>query len=167
MGSSEFEFNALPTSLRAIRNCIDNYVAEKIKIKNKDIFVFYNQNIFDIQTIKDKLFDLEQNNIWLQEYSDFDCYINDKSYYTKTTFWWDISNHLMFWTDNDQNNAIIELIKGEKQSKLEGLKKLFHKHKFEIRSEIATGDVYAEKFNQVLQICECFCGKRINIKVKK
>ena len=164
MGSSEFEFGALPNSLRTIRDIIIHYQFDELIYNNKKIIVFFNKNVYSIQELNLTFLRLIQNNIYLQEYSDFDCFIENKQHYTKTNFWWDISNHIMFW-DSEKviNMDLINLIKGEKDSSLSKFKSNFHKHDFETITSFGTSDPNAEDFNKTLIIRECKnpnCQKR-------
>lgn len=100
MGSTEFEFGALPESLKEIRKNISNYIYQDIQINNKNITVFYDKKF---QTeILEYLIKLALNDFHLKEYSDFNNYIYDRDFYSKSTFWWDLQNHLMFWCENDE-----------------------------------------------------------------
>jgi hypothetical protein len=100
MGSSEFECGALPESLSKIRYSINDYVYLDVPIKGKVITVFCKDN--QKSEVKKYLTELSENKWYLKEYSDFDNYINSKFMRSRTDFWWDISNHLMFWRKNNE-----------------------------------------------------------------
>lgn len=97
MGSSEFEWGALPESLSMIRREINDFVYLEVKIQNKVITVFCKNS--QKNQIQQYLIDLSENKWHLKEYSDFDNYIKNNK--TKTDFWWDIQNHLMFWKKDE------------------------------------------------------------------
>ena len=99
MGSAEFEWGALPKSLKRIRENLEQYVYVDIHIKNKVITVLCKESQqFDMKLY---LLKLSKGEPRLKEFSAFDSYINDKGYYKdRFDFWWDIGNHLMFWKKN-------------------------------------------------------------------
>jgi hypothetical protein len=99
MGSSEFEWGALPESLGKIRDLINDYTYLDVLIKDKVITVFCKDS--QKSEVKQYLTELSENKWYLQEYSNFDNYINpSQNFKSETDFWWDISNHLMFWRKN-------------------------------------------------------------------
>lgn len=99
MGSSEFEWGALPESLGKIRNYLSEYTYLDVPISDKVITVFCNNT--QKSEVKNYLESLSKNEWRLKEYSDFDKYINPtENLKSRTDFWWDISNHLMFWRKN-------------------------------------------------------------------
>jgi len=99
MGSSEFEWGALPESLTNIRSQINEYTYLDCPIKDKVITVFCkNSQKVDVKVYLEQL---SENKMQLKEYSAFDSYINDEAgFRNKSDFWWDIENHLMFWKKN-------------------------------------------------------------------
>ena len=99
MGSAEFEYGALPKSLKKIRNNFDDYILNDFKINGKLITVFCNK--IQSEKIEKYLDKLSLNNFHLQEPSDFNNYVFDV-FYMGTDFWWDIGNDLMFWIQNDE-----------------------------------------------------------------
>ncbi len=112
MGSAEFEFGALPESLKIIRDNIGDYVYQEISLKNKIITVFYNKKFKN--DIVEFLTKLSENKFTLKEWPDFDSYIYDKKDYLNTNFWWDIENHLMFWKENSEStDKFKQLINGK------------------------------------------------------
>jgi len=101
MGSSEYEWGALPESLRRIRGGFDKYTYMDIPIKDKTITVFLKEE--HLENILEYLKDLSENNFRLQERSDFDTYINpSKHFKCNTDFWWDLENDIMFWKENEE-----------------------------------------------------------------
>jgi hypothetical protein len=99
MGSSEFEWGALPKSVGRIRDKINTYTYLDIPIKDKVISVFCKET----QKYEAKMYleELAENKMRLQEFSAFNNYINDDGYFKdKFDFWWDIENDLMFWKKN-------------------------------------------------------------------
>lgn len=99
MGSSEFEWGAMPESLGKIRSAINEYTYLDVPIKDKVITVFCNNS--QKTDVKVYLEQLSENKMSLQEYSAFDSYINNEAgFRNKSDFWWDIENHLMFWKKN-------------------------------------------------------------------
>ena len=141
MGSSEFEFGALPKSIKRIRDTIQTYRGKKFYIKNcfsetKIIYCFFSDKITsdDMQSIFERL---AKNEISLQEYSDFDSYINNEQYYRGTNFWWDIENHFMFWAHDDKiTPLLLQQIQGIRASKLNKFQLFFHKHDWEIMAQM-------------------------------
>ena len=119
MGSSEFEFGAVPDSLRAIRASIPEYTYMDVPIGDKVITVFCKTT--QHPDIKMYLRDLADDNIQLQERSEFNDYVCpseiQKRWQAKhplrTNFWWDLDNNLMFWVKNTEFEikfkAIIEI----------------------------------------------------------
>jgi len=96
MGSSEFEWGALPESLGKIRADIYSYTYMDVPMKDKVITVFCKDS--QKSDVRDYLTNLAENKWRLQEYSDFDNYINPTEYFkSRTDFWWDIENNFMFW----------------------------------------------------------------------
>lgn len=106
MGSSEFEWGAVPQSLARIREDINAYTYLDVPIYNKDITVFCKETQKPL--VKEYLTNLADCNMRLKEYSDFDYYVNPSEYYRvrreishhRTDFWWDLENDLMFWKKN-------------------------------------------------------------------
>jgi hypothetical protein len=97
MGSSEFEWGALPDSLDRIRKNINEYTYLDVPIKDKVVSVFCKES--QKSDIKLYLTELSEGKWHLQEYSDFDNWINPTEYSKNkdVSFWWDIANDVMFW----------------------------------------------------------------------
>ena len=101
MGSSEFEWGALPAALKRIRMGIENYTYININIEGKDISVFC--KISQVAEIEQYLNELAKNKIQLKEFSAFDQYIKGDGHFSdRFDFWWDIDNDLMFWKKNEE-----------------------------------------------------------------
>ena len=115
MGSSEFEWGALPESLGKIRDSINDYTYLDVPIKDKVITVFCKDS--QKNEVKQYLTELSENKWHLQEYSDFDHYINpSQNFKSRTDFWWDISNHLMFWRKDAEFESKFKTIIATKPS---------------------------------------------------
>lgn len=115
MGSAEFEFGALPQSLKRIRGSISNYCISTLEINSKKISVFYsNKLIKNAKELSEILDGLASNKFRLKEYCDFRHYIYFAPHMLKNDFWWDIENDFMFWVFNPEFDAkFIKLIKPE------------------------------------------------------
>lgn len=99
MGSSEFEWGALPNSLKKIRTELNNYVYLDVPLQDKVITVFCNDS--QKSDVKLYLSKLAKNEMNLKEFSAFDSYIKNDGYFKDSfDFWWDIENDLMFWKKN-------------------------------------------------------------------
>lgn len=104
MGSSEFEWGALPSSLKRVRENLSNYVQFQYSLTKhptKIITVFCKKEQQDF--IGDILEKLAINKISLQEFSAFDKYIKDDGYFKdKFDFCWDIDQDWFFWKSNPE-----------------------------------------------------------------
>lgn len=116
MGSAEFEFGALPQSLKRIRENIANYCISTFEINSKKISVFYdNKLIKNVKELSEIINGLADNKFLLKEYCDFQHYIYFTPHMLKSDFWWDIKNDFMFWKSNKDFEAkFIKLIKPNK-----------------------------------------------------
>lgn len=83
MGSSEFEFGALPESLGKIRSSISEYTYLDVPVKDKVITVFCKDS--QKSDVKTYLNNLADDKFTLQERSDFDNYINNVRLKTELT----------------------------------------------------------------------------------
>jgi len=103
MGSSEFEWGALPESLKEIRNNINDFRFHHLLINEKKVTVYVNKSE-SITDLIEYLNNLAKRKCKPREYSDFETYIfPDKDELldeNQTDFWWDIGNHFMFWKGN-------------------------------------------------------------------
>lgn len=111
MGSSEFEWGALPDSLSRIRK--EPYLSYDLTIKGKSLTVFCKIS-HNTEDVKEYLLNLAANKWYMQEYSDFDNFINPSEHFkSKTDFWWDISNDIMFWRKDEVfESKFFDRIKG-------------------------------------------------------
>ena len=106
MGSSEFEWGALPESLARIRTNIDQYTYFQHTFKpNKVVTVFCKKDqAEELPGILEQLVDPERP-LQLKERCDLiDCAKPEKCFspYNRNSFWWDIENDYMFWKANPE-----------------------------------------------------------------
>ena len=113
MGSAEFEFGALPQSLKRIRENMSNYCISSFDINNKKISIFYDNKLIESpKELSEIIEGLADNKFCLKEYCDFQHFIYFNPLMLKCDFWWDIENDYMFWKYNEEfNNKFIKLIK--------------------------------------------------------
>lgn len=103
MGASEYEWGALPESLKRIRTSIEDYTYMDVPVYGKIITVFCNSD--DKPNVKTYLETLADGKMRIKMGSYFDKYVKpskyDKEWQEKhplsTNFWWDLENDLMFW----------------------------------------------------------------------
>ena len=101
MGASEYEWGALPKSIKAIRDNISEYTYLDIPLGKKAITAFCTNEQKPL--MKQFLTDLSKNKIRLKMSSHFDSVIKGEGYYhDRTNFWFDIENNLMFWVKNNE-----------------------------------------------------------------
>lgn len=112
MGSSEFEWGALPESLGNIRNDLNNYTYLDVPLKDKVITVFCKDS--QKTGIKKYLSELAENKMRLKEFSKFDSYMKNDEHLVD--FWWDIQNDLMFWEKNSKFESKFKTIIATKPS---------------------------------------------------
>lgn len=98
MGSSEFEWGALPKSLRALQSNADNIklsVDKRITENEKSLRVLHTFSDEEFEEYFKYILRMRKNDIRLKENSRFapDSY----SKYTVCDVWWDIENHV-FWS---------------------------------------------------------------------
>lgn len=114
MGSAEFEFGALPKSLKAIREKISNYVYFDFKIINDKVVTVFCQ-----AEIKDQMSGIIEallnHDFRLKEWCDLDAWVNDEqNSFNRSDCWWDLENHFFFWKKNDEfEKEFRERIKGK------------------------------------------------------
>lgn len=112
MGSAEFEFGALPKSLRAIEANTDRAtlrVVPEIKSGASSLRVFSVMSDKEFAEYLPKLIDLRAGKkTHTKEYTAFNA--DYTSEYSKTDFWWDIENHTMFSFDKHFMNSIIDCV---------------------------------------------------------
>ena len=107
MGASEFEWGAVPQSLKAIRVDIADYTYMDIPMDGKVITVFC--KVSQRPEIREYLNALASGEMRCHSYTDFDNLLRpsnlqkdwQKRHPLRTSFWWDIENHLMFWEKNN------------------------------------------------------------------
>lgn len=104
MGSAEFEFGALPKSLKRVRENISDYVQFNYSFQDytdKTITVLCKKEYekYHVPAILEKLAIRE---IRLKHYIDLPEWLRGNETYHKTDFWWDIENDWFFWKQNDE-----------------------------------------------------------------
>lgn len=108
MGASEYEWGALPNSLKRIRKNINEYTYLDISVFKKNISVFCNN--IQKSEVQEYLKELALGKMHTKMASYFNNYVkpskyeleNQKKYPLTTNFWWDIENDLMFWVKNQE-----------------------------------------------------------------
>lgn len=101
MGSAEFEFGALPESLKRVRRNIDEYVRFQYsftKTPSKVVTVFCKKDQQEL--VGDILEQLADQKIRLKEYCDLSNFVKGEERYGVNDFWWDIDNDWFFWKFN-------------------------------------------------------------------
>lgn len=113
MGSSEFEFGALPKSFREIEKNWDDVrirVVDDITQDGKSLRVFHFFNTEEMDQYVGFLKMLRANLIDTKERHRFEVgYIGGR--YTTYDFWWDIDNHVMWSFDKNFMNRIKNHVK--------------------------------------------------------
>lgn len=107
MGSAEFEFGALPKSLRALQARVDSLKKTVlVSVMSGDVplkvlhglsdaaFKEYEGHLLAIRADKHRL---KESSHFAHDYS---------SQYAKTDFWWDIDNHVMWSFDKEFMNRL-------------------------------------------------------------
>lgn len=101
MGSAEFEFGALPKSLRALEavkdklvvlDVLDIYTPNRSRRIPLKVLSPWSEESAEWETYKGYLRDLRENKIQTKERTDFAA--NPER--SRADFWWDIGNHVMF-----------------------------------------------------------------------
>lgn len=100
MGSAEFEFGALPASLKRVRKDLNNYIMFDYSFKkfpSVSVTVYCKKEQYDF--IGDILEELSEGKLRLKEYCDLRGYVNPKKEhsYNRNDFWWDIDQDWFFW----------------------------------------------------------------------
>jgi hypothetical protein len=120
MGSAEFEFGALPSSLKEMTKMVDFLDVYMVKPEIKD---FQGKRMFlictDEQVNYQEFFPrLIENKIRLKEYTELDKAISGKRWNNEplnpkcyVNAWWDIDNHIMFCFGKSEAKKIIDAIK--------------------------------------------------------
>jgi hypothetical protein len=99
MGSTEFETGTVFESLSLIRESLNEYTYLDVPIRSRVVTVFCPDKVKS--EVMAYLNDLADYKMRLQEYSDFDTWVKDSEFKNRTDFWWDLTNHLMFWKKNN------------------------------------------------------------------
>lgn len=98
MGSAEFEFGALPESLKRIRSNSKDYIQFDYLIpgyKDKPLTILCLKN--QKEDVINLLPLLAKNKIRLKERCDLDAYLSGEM---SSDLWWDIDNDFFFWRTN-------------------------------------------------------------------
>ena len=111
MGASEYEWGAIPDSLKAIRANIPEYTYMDVPMDGKVITVFC--NVKDRPDVKAYLNELANNDMQTKCYHDFNNLLRPSKIQQewqakrplRTNFWWDLENHLMFWVKDNEFEA--------------------------------------------------------------
>lgn len=111
MGASEYEWGALPESLKRIREKEKDYTYLDIPIYGKVITVFCRNEVK--QDAKQLLEDLAARKMHTKCYHAFDHYVKpseheaewQKKHPLTTNFWWDLENDMMFWVKDHEFEA--------------------------------------------------------------
>lgn len=102
MGSSEFEWGALPKALKSVRENISKYVTFNYSFKDhpdKVVTVFCKQE--QKEFVGDILEQLAQHKIRLKERCDLNEFLSGNTARWSNDFWWDIDQDWMFWKFNN------------------------------------------------------------------
>jgi hypothetical protein len=122
MGASEYEWGAIPDSLKRIRTAIADYTYMDLPMDGKVITVFCNVSVRD--GVPDMLDQLASGEMRCKCYTEFDNLLRPSKIQkewqakrpVKTNFWWDIDNDIMFWVkDNDFEKKFKGLIETKPQ----------------------------------------------------
>ena len=100
MGSSEFEWGAIPSSLDRIRKEISSYTYLDVPIQGKVITVFCKDS--QKSDVKQYLEKLASGGFHTKSWHAFDDYVNHSGFFKdRVDHWWDIENDFMFWKKNN------------------------------------------------------------------
>ena len=128
MGSAEFEFGALPKSLKRVCKNIDNYRIINTKIKDfikRDLFMFVKKGDEDYIKYIDYITE-DEYKVGLKERtnikdfitgSSFSRQLSEDNYNFGYNIWWDIINDVFFTFGKQKINLVIKAIKGTKEKK--------------------------------------------------
>ena len=108
MGASEYEWGAIPDSLRAIRASIPEYTYMDIPMCGKVVTVFC--KVSQRPDVPNYLGELASGKMHTKCYNDFDNCMNPSEIQKKwqakrplkTNFWWDLDNDIMFWIKDNE-----------------------------------------------------------------
>jgi hypothetical protein len=105
MGSSEFEWGALPEALKRTRENKKEYIQFEFTLENfKDKPIMILCKEFDKEELPKILEQLAKAELRLKEYCDLDDYLKGNKDYRTSDFWWDIENDYFFWRSNEEFN---------------------------------------------------------------
>jgi hypothetical protein len=97
MGSSEFEWGALPKSLKAIRE--GEYEGRVFKIGQRSIAAWMPSDM-DLEEFKRDLIKIGKGERIHKEFTAFKPFEREEDlddFHKKFQFWWDIDSHVMWW----------------------------------------------------------------------
>lgn len=98
MGSAEFEWGALPKSLKIIRDIKESCELFDVEYKGKMFTVYcHKDHKGEIPTYFEKV-----ETQHLKEFSGFDKVFVNPFNFSVPDFWWDIENHVMWWQKNPE-----------------------------------------------------------------
>ena len=105
MGSAEFEFGALPNSLKRVRQNISDYIVLQHTFKknpSKSVTVFCKKE--QKEFVGEILDCLAERKFRLKEYCDLAVWVenNEPAIPRCNDFWWDILNDWFFWKINPE-----------------------------------------------------------------
>jgi len=108
MGASEYEWGAVPDSLKRIRAEISEYTYMDLPMDGKVITVFC--KVSQRPEVPEYLNALANNDMQTKCYHDFNNLLRpsnihkdfQKKHPLRTSFWWDIENDLMWWEKNSE-----------------------------------------------------------------
>jgi hypothetical protein len=114
MGSAEFEFGALPKSLKNIRENLDNY-----SLTDQSVSAYGKKTKYRLFAPEDKVVDIVKSielialdKVRLKEQAYFDAMCGNKSFYKPNIdFWWDIENYYMWWLPNELETQFMQRLK--------------------------------------------------------
>lgn len=129
MGSAEFEWGALPKSLKRICKNIDEFIITESSIKNyeqKFLFLLHNKNDSPVEYEKYLLEDIA-GKLRLKEWTNLHTHItgvmfNDKpipDHVKELNIWWDLDNDIWFTFGKEQMLRIKNAIQNVKKKKME------------------------------------------------
>lgn len=109
MGSAEYEFGALPKSLRRIRANIEDYDLFLGYLGGKKVSVFCKKSM--LPDVKNVIDSHARNEIITKEAVRFDRFCKGEKSEWTPDFWWDIENDFMWWArSKSNNNAFMDAI---------------------------------------------------------
>ena len=113
MGSSEFEWGALPKALKRIRENFDSYtIIDSLRIDCREVTIFC--KVEQKEEVLEAVRGLADHKYRLKEFCDFEHLVNGEDN-VRNNFWWDIDNDFMFWiTDKEFTKDFIEALKEKK-----------------------------------------------------